>query len=117
MRLVLPTPSSPTRQILNLNVFCSGSTDGFRIMVRAVPGRGVIKPAARFSVSGTDGLDPFDIGDCPDPIASRLEIRADGQADSGLRWRDEESRDRAPATSFERQEGTDHGTGHRRLTS
>src|SRR5438046_10355934 len=87
MRLVLPTPSSPTRQILNLNVFCSGSTDGFRIMVRAVPGRGVIKPAARFSVSGTDRLEPFDIGDCPDPIAPRLEFRADGQADPRLRGR------------------------------
>src|SRR5437773_7921229 len=74
MRLVLPTPSSPTRQILNLKVFCSGSTDGFRIMVRAVPSQGVIKPAARFSVSGTDWLEPFDVGDRADPIAPRLEL-------------------------------------------
>src|SRR5216117_2391514 len=75
MRLVLPTPSSPTRQILNLKVFCSGSTDGFRIMVRAVPSQGVIKPAARFSVSGTDWLEPFDVGDRADPIAPRPEFR------------------------------------------
>src|SRR5947208_7747843 len=94
MRLVLPTPSSPTRQILNLKVFCSGSTDGFRIMVRAVPSQGVIKPAARFSVSGTDWLEPFDVGDRADPIAPRPEFRADGQADPRLGGRDEESIDR-----------------------
>src|SRR5207249_6185093 len=77
----------------------------------------VIKPAARFSVSGTDRLEPFDIGDCPDPIASRLEFRADGQADPGLRGRDEESMDQAPANSFERHEGPDLGTGQRRPPS
>src|SRR2546428_5466403 len=33
MRLVLPTPSSPTRQILNLKVFESGSIVGLRSMV------------------------------------------------------------------------------------
>src|SRR5207247_10641455 len=104
MRLVLPTPSSPTRQILNLNVFCSGSTDGFRIMVRAVPGRGVIKPAARFSVSGTDRLKPFDVGDRADSIAPRLEFRADGPADPGLGGSDEESMDQAAVNAFERHE-------------
>src|SRR5947207_13523323 len=102
MRLVLPTPSSPTRQILNLNVFCSGSTDGFRIMVRAVPGRGVIKPAARFLVSGTGRLEPFDIGDSPDPIASGLAFLAYGPADPGVRGRDEESMQHAPGYSFRR---------------
>src|SRR2546430_632577 len=34
MRLVFPTPSSPTRHILNLNVFASGSTVGFRNTIR-----------------------------------------------------------------------------------
>src|SRR5207245_9866925 len=33
MRLVLPTPSSSTRQILNLKVFDSGSIVGLRSMV------------------------------------------------------------------------------------
>src|SRR2546428_7825945 len=33
MRLVLPTPSSPTRQILNLKGFESGSIVGLRSMV------------------------------------------------------------------------------------
>src|SRR5207249_5582819 len=117
MRLVLPTPSSPTRQILNLKVFCSGSTDGFRIMVRAVPSQGVIKPAARFSVSGTDWLEPFDVGDRADPIAPRLEFRADGQADPRLGGRDEESMDQSAANSFERHEGPDLGTGERRTPS
>src|SRR6266567_6800831 len=67
MRLVLPTPSSPTRQILNLNVFASGSTVGFRSIIRAIARKGVIKPAARFSESGTDWLEAFDVRDRTDP--------------------------------------------------
>src|SRR5205814_10660550 len=105
MRLVLPTPSSPTRQILNLKVFCSGSTDGFRIMVRAVPSQGAIKPAARFSVSGTDWLEPFDVGDRADTIAPRLEFRPDGQADPRHRTRDEESLDQSDSHSLQHHEG------------
>src|SRR5437867_12272326 len=107
MRLVLPTPSSPTRQILNLKVFCSGSTDGFRIMVRAVPSQGVIKPAARSSVSGTDWLEPFDVGDRADPIAPRLELRADGQAGPPPGGRAGEAMDQAAANPCERHEGRD----------
>src|SRR5207244_7815050 len=71
MRLVFPTPSSPTRQILNLNVFASGSTVGFRSIIRAIPRKGVIKPAARFSESGTDWLEAFDVRDRADPIGPR----------------------------------------------
>src|SRR5438034_5691629 len=79
MRLVFPTPSSPTRQILNLNVFASGSTVGFRSIIRAVPRKGVIKPAARFSESGTDWLEAFDVRDRGDAILSGFEVRPDHQ--------------------------------------
>src|SRR5256885_14424128 len=80
MRLVFPTPSSPTRQILNLNVFASGSTVGFRSIIRAIARKGVIKPAARFSESGTDGLEAFDVRDRTDASGFRFEFRPDRQA-------------------------------------
>src|SRR5256885_2109159 len=80
MRLVFPTPSSPTRQILNLNVFASGSTVGFRNMICAVARKGVIKPAARFSESGTDWLEALDVRDRADSSALRLELRTNRDA-------------------------------------
>src|SRR5919198_795501 len=52
-------------------------------MAAGEPGKGVIKPATRFSVSGTQGLEALDVRDRPDPRAFRLESRPDGEA--GLR--------------------------------
>src|SRR3989442_2306574 len=58
MRLVLPTPSSPTRQILNLKVFESGSIVGLRSMV----GRDT-------QPGGYQAVGPiFRIGNAPAPI-------------------------------------------------
>src|SRR5256884_2971636 len=80
MRLVFPTPSSPTRHILNLNVFASGSTVGFRNMIRAVARKGVIKPAARFSESGTDWLKTLDVRNRADSSALRLGLLTNREA-------------------------------------
>src|SRR5438309_2648770 len=91
MRLVFPTPSSPTRQILNLNVFASGSTVGFRSIIRAIARKGVIKPAARFSESGTDRLKPLDVRDRTDPGLAPLQFRANDHADPGPARGDQEA--------------------------
>src|SRR3989454_3062027 len=107
MRLVFPTPSSPTRQILNLNVFASGSTVGFRNMIRAVARKGVIKPAARFSESGTDGLEAFDVGDRSDPSVPRFELRTDREPGPRPVRGDEEAMDQTTADPSERDEGPD----------
>src|ERR1700704_6142748 len=93
MRLVLPTPSSPTRQILNLKFFASGSTLGFRNIIRAVARKGVIKPAARFSESGTDRLEAFDVRDRAQPVALRFELRPDREAGPRPVRREEETMD------------------------
>src|SRR2546422_4382026 len=113
MRLVFPTPSSPTRQILNLNVFASGSTVGFRNMIRAVARKGVIKPAARFSESGTDGLEAFDVRDRTDPSSFRFEFRSDQQAGPRTARRDEEPVDETATDPAERDEGPDLWFGER----
>src|SRR5712692_4857152 len=113
MRLVFPTPSSPTRQILNLNVFDSESMVGFRIMLGAKPARGVIKPSARFSVSGTDGLEPLDVRDCADSGRPRLELRADREAGSRPIRRDQEPMHESAPNPPEGDEPPDLGPGQR----
>src|SRR5213596_1934130 len=111
MRLVFPTPSSPTRQILNLNVFASGSTVGFRSIMRAVPRKGVIKPAARFSESGTDWLEPLDVRDRADPILSGFEFRPDRQTHARSAGGDQKAMDETAADPLERHERPDLGAG------
>src|SRR5256885_2884425 len=111
MRLVFPTPSSPTRQILNLNVFASGSTVGFRSIIRAIARKGVIKPAARFSESGTDWLEPFDVRDRTDPSGPRLDLRPDRDARVSVAGRHEEAMDQATADSPETHERPDLTAG------
>src|SRR5712691_572930 len=107
MRLVFPTPSSPTRQILNLNVFASGSTVGFRIIIRAIARKGVIKPAARFSESGTDWLEALDVRDRADPSVSWFERRSNREAGPRPVRRDEQPVDQTAADPAERNEGPD----------
>src|SRR3989449_4346196 len=107
MRLVFPTPSSPTRHILNLNVFASGSTVGFRNMIRAVARKGVIKPAARFSESGTDWLKAFDVRDRADPSVPRFELWSDCEAGPRPVRRDEQPVDQTAADPAEGDEGPD----------
>src|SRR2546426_10134280 len=107
MRLVLPTPSSPTRQILNLKVFESGSIVGLRSMVGRDTQPGVIKPSARFSESGMHRLESFDIRDRPRPPVPRLEPRLHGQPRAGQLRRDEEAMKEATANPFEGHERPD----------
>src|SRR5256886_7444865 len=107
MRLVFPTPSSPTRQILNLNVFASGSTVGFRNMIRAVARKGVIKPAARFSESGTDWLEAFDVRDRADSSALRLELRTNREAGPRSVRGNQEPVDQTAPDAAEGNEGPD----------
>src|SRR5438309_377093 len=111
MRLVFPTPSSPTRQILNLNVFASGSTVGFRSIIRAIARKGVIKPAARFSESGTDWLEAFDVRDRADPSGFRFEFRSDRQAGPRPVRRDEEPVDETATDPAEADESPDLWSG------
>src|SRR5207247_2973820 len=111
MRLVFPTPSSPTRQILNLNVFASGSTVGFRSIIRAIPRKGVIKPAARFSESGTDWLEAFDVRDRADAILSGFEFRPDRQTHARSAGGDQKAMDETAADPSERHERPDLRAG------
>src|SRR6266567_3878012 len=107
MRLVLPTPSSPTRQILNLKVFCSNSVEGLRIIAGVVAGRGFIKPSTRFSELETDRLEPVDIRDRPGPGLPRLERGANRHSGTGPGRGNEEPVEEATADSLEADEPPD----------
>jgi len=89
IRLVLPTPSSPTRQILNLKVFDLDPSWAVADGRPRYPA-GVIKPSARFSESGTHRLESFDVGDRPRPPVPRLESHCTDTR-AGLLRRDEEA--------------------------
>src|SRR5439155_19740358 len=111
LNLNVKTPSSPTRQILNLNVFASGSTVGFRSIIRAIPRKGVIKPAARFSESGTDWLEAFDVRDRADAILSGFEFRPDRQTHARSAGGDQKAMDETAADPSERHERPDLRAG------
>src|SRR5712691_1669413 len=107
MRLVLPTPSSPTRQILNLKVLDSGSIAGLRSMVGRDTQPGVIKPSARFSDSGTRRLESFDVGDRPRPLVPWFEPHPHRQPGASLLRSDQEAMKEAAADPIEGHERPD----------
>src|SRR5207247_5977092 len=83
----------------------SGST------LRATPSKGVIKPAARFSESGPDWLEPLDVRDRADPILSGFEFRPDRQTHARSAGGDQKAMDETAADPLERHERPDLGAG------